>query len=256
VKLLLPIWMAGFILYGWPFFVSLWREERRHVIGPALLFAALVAPSVRAAVTVEGMARGRTVLAWYPHGGRDLAFVILNNYLSYFDGGMLFVRGGPAVAQSIPGLGLWNLIDLPLMIAGLVAMARNQGGHARAYGFIAFWFALGPLPGGVTYETRPVASTSVRLARASATASSPCDVSVAPADASACASSARTSPSTRTAPAWASWNRASSIAAVSPPTPPPTTTIRAIRASSMQNRWDPTVRSFACQRRADHLPVL
>ena len=152
VKLFLPLWMAGFVVLQWPLIRRLWAGERRHLFGPALLFALLVLPSARLALTASGMARGQTVLAWYHFQGTQLIQAILSNYLSYFDPGMLFVRGGPAVAQSIPGLGMWNLIELPLMIAGLLTLFRAPE-RRRLAGFVLFWFLLGPLPGGVTYET-------------------------------------------------------------------------------------------------------
>ena len=153
VKLVLPLWMAGFLVYQWPNIRRLWRERGRiHIIGPALVFSAIVVPSVQLAFSNNGQARGKTVLAWYHQEGLELGRVIANNYLSYFDPGMLFVRGGPAVAQSIPGLGMWNAIELPLILMGL-AVAFRAPATRRFYGFVLFWFLLGPLPGGVTYET-------------------------------------------------------------------------------------------------------
>ena len=153
VKLILPLWMMGLLVYQAPNIRRLWRQhERVHVAGPALLFAAIVLPSVWLAFSNDGQARGRTVLAWYHHQGFEALRVIANNYLSYFDPGMLFVRGGPAVAQSIPGLGMWNFVELPLMVTGF-AVAFRAPATRRVYGFVLFWFLLGPLPGGVTYET-------------------------------------------------------------------------------------------------------
>lgn len=155
VKLILPLWTLAFLIYQWPFIKQLWREERRHLFATVILFAALVAPSVHAAVTAGGMARGRTVLAWYHYDGWRLIRVILNNYLNYFDLAMLFVRGGPAVAQSIPGIGLWNLIELPFILIGLFTIGQG-GPQRRLLVFVAFWFVLGPLPGGVTYEAQNI----------------------------------------------------------------------------------------------------
>jgi hypothetical protein len=154
VKLFLPLWLPGFLALQAPLIRELAadRRARRHLFGPALLFAALVLPSAWVALSPGGLARGQTVLAWYQHSGVELLRVVANNYLSYFDPGMLFVRGGPAVAQSIPGLGMWNLIELPSVLAGLWAATR-PGPQRRFFAFLLFWFALGPLPGGVTYET-------------------------------------------------------------------------------------------------------
>jgi 4-amino-4-deoxy-L-arabinose transferase-like glycosyltransferase len=155
VKLVLPLWMAAFLIYHAPLIKKLWRDQKQHLVGPALLFAICILPSVSLALTTEGMARGRTVLAWHHFSGWKLTRVILNNYLSYFDLGLLFVRGGPAVAQSIPGIGLWNLIELPFVLLGLYKIFLPSP-HRRFYFFILFWFLLGPLPGGVTYETENI----------------------------------------------------------------------------------------------------
>jgi hypothetical protein len=155
VKVLLPLWMAAFLWYQWPQVQELWRTRRRHVIGPAVIFTLSVAPAIYAALTPEGMARGRTVAAWTHFSGFEVARNILNNYLSYFDPGLLFVRGGPAVAQSIPGLGLYNLIDLPLVITGVIAAIRGAA-PKRFLIFVLLWALLGPLPGGITSETHNI----------------------------------------------------------------------------------------------------
>lgn len=155
VKLFLPLWMVPFLWYQWPLAKTLWRGHRKHVIGPALVFVASVLPSMIMALTPEGMARGKTVAAWEHHTGWDVARVIFNNYLSYFEPRMLFIQGGPAVAQSIPGLGIWSLVDLPLMIVGGLVIARSFS-ERRIYGFLVAWFFLGPVPGGITYEAHNI----------------------------------------------------------------------------------------------------
>ena len=153
VKLVLPLWMIGFLVYQWPSIQRMWAKGRAHFIGPAILFAAIVLPSAVLAFSNAGQARGRTVLAWYHHSGGALVRAIAHNYLSYFDPAMLFIRGGPTFAQSIPGLGMWNFIELPLIIIGL-AVAFRAPATRRFYGFVLFLFLLGPLPGGVTYEAQ------------------------------------------------------------------------------------------------------
>lgn len=151
VKLFLPLWMLGFLWLQAPTIRRLWRERRRHAVGPALVFALIVLPSVYLAFSTGGLARGRTVLAWYHHESSQVWRVVASNYLSYFDPGMLFVRGGPAAAQQIPGLGMWNLADLVPMIVGAIVLLKSE--RRRFAIFVFYWFLLGPLPGGVTYET-------------------------------------------------------------------------------------------------------
>ncbi len=152
IKLFLPLWIVPFLWYQWPLIRELWQTARRkHVIGPAVVFTLSVLPSMIKAVTPAGMARGNTVAAWAHSSGLDLVRAMLNNYLSYFEPNMLFLNGGPAVAQSIPGMGIWSGIDLPLMIVGLAVITRRLGEH-RLYGLVLAWFVLGPIPGGITYE--------------------------------------------------------------------------------------------------------
>ncbi len=153
VKIMLPLWMIGFLWFEWPFIRELWAKERRHLVGPALLFTAVIGPSVYTALTPQGMSRGTFVLAWYHSSGIQVVRVILNNYLSYFDPGMLFVRGGPAVAQTIPGAGMWSLIELPLMLVALRQFVVGTK-HRRAMWFVLWWMLIGPIPGGLTYEAQ------------------------------------------------------------------------------------------------------
>lgn len=151
VKVLLPLWILGFLIYHRPLIRALWPAERRHVLGPALLFAALVLPSFIMAFTKEGNSRG-SMMAWARYPLRDLPRIACEHYFSYFDPWALFARGAEYKAQSYPGAGLFSLIDLPLMLLGVAAMAR-RGTDRRACGFIAWWFVLGPLPGGLSIDS-------------------------------------------------------------------------------------------------------
>jgi 4-amino-4-deoxy-L-arabinose transferase-like glycosyltransferase len=156
VKVLLPIWMFGFVIYLWPLITELWRHERERVVVPVLIFFFGALPSVLTALTPEGMSRGKVVMAWNQHHGLNLAWVIALNYTSYFDPDMLFRRGGDSAAQSFVGLGVLNAIDLPLIVAGLLSIVLARGERARASGFLLYWFLVGPLPGGLGYEPRNV----------------------------------------------------------------------------------------------------
>lgn len=152
IKIFLPFWIAALLWLEWPMIRRLYETRRRQVIGPALVFAAVVLPSMVLAFSAGGRARGNTVLAWYHFSGFDLVRAMVGNYLSYFDPGMLFVRGGPAVAQSMPRLGMWSYLDLPLIVAGFIALFSAQIDR-RVRVFLLAWFLLGPFPGGLTYET-------------------------------------------------------------------------------------------------------
>jgi hypothetical protein len=159
VKLYLPIWIAGLLVYLLPLLKELWRSEKKHLIGPLALFTVCTLPSVRAALTPQGMYRGTCVMAWYRYHGSMLVKVITENYLSYFDPRTLFVLGGSSRVQSIVGLGELNLLDAPFLAAGLAAIVdsiRRRTETWRAHAFVLFWFFTGPLPGGLSYEPRNV----------------------------------------------------------------------------------------------------
>jgi hypothetical protein len=153
VKMILPLWMIGFLIYHWPLIKELWEKERKQLYITAAIFTVLVLPSLITALTPGGMARGKVVMAWHHYNGWNLYHSVLRQYLGYFEPAMVFIRGGPHLSQSVPGVGIWCLLDLPLMIFGLATMAR--GGN-RAFGFIFYWLLIGPLPGGMTYETQNI----------------------------------------------------------------------------------------------------
>jgi hypothetical protein len=155
VKIFLPIWMVGLLFYLAPLIKQLWAKEKQHVFGPMILFTVCTIPSIRAALSWQGMYRGTCVMAWYRFHGFELVRVMMENYLSYFEPRTLFARGGTSRVQSIIGLGELNLIDAPFFITGLASMIaaikkRREGWQAQA--FILFWFLTGPLPGGMSYE--------------------------------------------------------------------------------------------------------
>lgn len=153
VKAFLPLWLLPFLWFRRDLLRSLAQERPVHLGGPALAFLAGLAPSLWFALTEGGMARPGDVAAWVHHPWSQVPYVVLNNTLSYFDPGFLFVRGGPHLGQSVPGMGLFHLIELPLAIVGGAEMHRRD---RRAFGFWFAWFVLGPVPGGLTYETQNV----------------------------------------------------------------------------------------------------
>jgi hypothetical protein len=153
-KVVLPLFGIVFLWSQWAYARKLWSgPARKHLMASALIFSVLVIPAAAAAFSPEGQARGRTVLAWHHAEGSTVLRLVIDNYLSYFSLPLLFGRGGPAMAQSVPGLGLFNWLDAPFLLLGLFRMARRR---ERTDGLLLFWLALGPLPGGLTYEAQNV----------------------------------------------------------------------------------------------------
>lgn len=75
-----------------------------------------------------------------------------DNYLSYFSGEFLFMKGGLPSWFNVPQMGLVYLIELPFIIFGLYKLLREK----RKWGFILFaWLLLSPVVASLTIDDSP-----------------------------------------------------------------------------------------------------
>jgi hypothetical protein len=75
-----------------------------------------------------------------------------DNYLSYFSGDFLFLKGGLPIWFNVPEMGLIYLIELPFIIIGLYKVFREK----RKWGFILFlWLLLSPVVAAFTIDDSP-----------------------------------------------------------------------------------------------------
>ena len=151
VKIFLPLLVVALLVRHHRLVVALWRTERRHVVGPVLLFALLVLPSLVAALSPEGMARGRTVMLWHHATGLSLAWRALRHVASYLDPRFLFVSAWRPDGQGLAGAGVWSVADLPFLVVGLTALARTPS-RRRLLLFLGLWTLAGLLPGVLSFE--------------------------------------------------------------------------------------------------------
>lgn len=152
VKVFLPVWIVGYLVYLWPLLRALWADQRRHVLGPASVFAALALPSVAIALTPNGMARSRMALGLYSHHGWDLAFHTQRLYRSYWDPSVAYFEGSGVTGISVPTLGYWSWMDLPLQVVGFAVIfyaLKHKAAKRGIYALLLYWFVIGPVPGAV-----------------------------------------------------------------------------------------------------------
>jgi dienelactone hydrolase len=142
IKVFLPLWLMAFAIYNAP----LWRAHKKEVLLLAGLLALLVLPSALVGLTPEGLARQNTVGLWAHHPWSEIPRRFFANYLVSLDPSTL-ISEGPADAQHVPGLGLWNRIDLPLAIIGVATSWRS-----RFTRFLVAWLLLAPIPGAMCIE--------------------------------------------------------------------------------------------------------
>jgi len=153
-KVLLPLWTLGYLVYFWPTLKALWPSEKRHVFGPLAIVMAFVIPSIMIAMTPEGNARARDAAAFFKLPASELASNIASLYALSWSPDRLFFSGPGYVTLAPPGIGMWAWSDLPLILLGLVAIARSLRGHPgrRLAVFFFYWFLIGPIPYALGYE--------------------------------------------------------------------------------------------------------
>lgn len=78
------------------------------------------------------------------------------NYLKTFSTEFLFLSGSGNTQRSVQGLGMLYLFELPLLVAGLVALAKQRPLVSR---LLIPWLLLAPIPSAITID----APSSVRL---------------------------------------------------------------------------------------------
>lgn len=74
------------------------------------------------------------------------------NYLEYFSGDFLFIKGGLPAWLSVPSMGVMYLVELPFILYGLFQFFRNK----RRWGFILIaWVLLAPAAASLTVDDIP-----------------------------------------------------------------------------------------------------
>jgi len=82
----------------------------------------------------------------------DYSLTYAGNYLTYFTGDFLFIKGGLPIWFNVPGMGLVYLIELPFVIFGLYNAMREK----RKWSFILFiWLLLSPVVASLTVDDTP-----------------------------------------------------------------------------------------------------
>ncbi|MGA2911245.1 MAG: hypothetical protein ABSE17_01210 [Candidatus Levyibacteriota bacterium] len=82
----------------------------------------------------------------------DYSLTYTSNYLSYFTGEFLFIKGGLPIWFNVPEMGLIYLVELPFIIFGLYNVFREK----RKWGFILFlWLLLSPVVASFTVDDTP-----------------------------------------------------------------------------------------------------
>lgn len=82
----------------------------------------------------------------------NYSLAYISNYLDYFSGDFLFMKGGLPVWLKVEGMGLIYLAELPFLLIGLVILAKNKN---KAYKIPLLWLFISPIVAAITIDDIP-----------------------------------------------------------------------------------------------------
>src|SRR3989338_2667908 len=82
----------------------------------------------------------------------NYSLTYISNYLDYFSGSFLFIKGGLPVWLKVEGMGLVYLTLLPFLLIGLVVLAINKN---KKYKIPLLWLIVAPIAAAVTIDDIP-----------------------------------------------------------------------------------------------------
>lgn len=80
------------------------------------------------------------------------SLTFFSNYFQYFSADFLFINGGKPIIFSVPGMGLFYLVELPFLLIGLVSLVTSKN---RLYLIPILWIVFGPFVAALTADDSP-----------------------------------------------------------------------------------------------------
>lgn len=82
----------------------------------------------------------------------NYSLTYISNYLDYFSGNFLFIKGGLPIWLRVEGMGLIYLTHLPFLLIGLIALVVSKN---RAHKIPLLWLAIAPIAAAITVDDIP-----------------------------------------------------------------------------------------------------
>jgi len=82
----------------------------------------------------------------------NYSLTYISNYLDYFSGGFLFIKGGLPIWFNAEGMGLIYLTELPFLLIGLIALMKDKN---KIYKIPLLWLFIAPIVAAVTIDDIP-----------------------------------------------------------------------------------------------------
>ncbi|MDO8659116.1 MAG: glycosyltransferase family 39 protein [Candidatus Parcubacteria bacterium] len=82
----------------------------------------------------------------------NYSLTYISNYVDYFSGSFLFIKGGLPVWFKVEGMGLVYLTELPFLIIGLIVLAKAKD---KTYKIPLLWLFIAPIVAAITIDDIP-----------------------------------------------------------------------------------------------------
>lgn len=138
-RVFVPLFLVGLIVIFWK---HLWTNKVQTLLS-CIIFLPIFTLLFAFWITPEGMARGNET------GIETDPFLLIVNYLSYFDPVFLFVKGDPNPRRSITTIGIGELhfFELITVLPGIYFLFKR---NSKNWSILFLWLFLYPLPAALT----------------------------------------------------------------------------------------------------------
>ncbi|HMS22593.1 MAG TPA: glycosyltransferase family 39 protein [Candidatus Levybacteria bacterium] len=82
----------------------------------------------------------------------NFSLTFVSNYMEYFNGSYLFIKGGQPLLFSIPSVGLVYLIELPFLIIGIYVLIKSKEKNSK---IPLIWLIIAPIVAAATVDDTP-----------------------------------------------------------------------------------------------------
>lgn len=90
----------------------------------------------------------------------DYSLTYIGNYLSYFSGDFLFIKGGLPIWYQVPNMGLIYLVELPFLFYGLFRLAASKNYFSK---LPLIWLVISPVVAAITVDDVPNINRAIVL---------------------------------------------------------------------------------------------
>lgn len=82
----------------------------------------------------------------------NFSLTFVSNYMEYFNGSYLFIKGGLPLLFTVPGMGLVYIVELPFILMGIYVLIKSKDKNSK---IPLIWLVIAPIVAAVTVDDTP-----------------------------------------------------------------------------------------------------